>query len=309
MLAKKLKIWLNKRSNKGVYMPYLYLTFAVTSIGLSSVIGGFFNKKNEGVKGASSLYSFLISLAVFLFWAIVFCFDRTLNAKVIWFSLMFGAFFALYNISYILAVKSGPIALTGLFSQLSLIGATVWGFFFWGAKPNLLVIIGIILVCISIWLCLYKGKNKEGGVKFNLKWLIFAIILFVSNAGCAIVQKTEQIYFNGNYGNFFMFVATGISAITCLVLWLRDDRSEFKTVVQKSWYMPTLAGAFNGLLNFFVILLASTSLSPSVIYPVIGVGGLMIVTIFSKFAFKEKLLWWQWVGVLIGAIAVAVLSI
>jgi drug/metabolite transporter (DMT)-like permease len=35
----------------------------------------------------------------------------------------------------------------------------------------------------------------------------------------------------------------------------------------------------------------------------------MIVTIFSKFAFKEKLLWWQWVGVLIGAIAVAVLSI
>ena len=290
-------------------MPYLYLTFAVTSIGLSSVIGGFFNKKNEGVKGSSSLYSFLISLAVFLFWAIVFCFDRTLNAKVIWFSLMFGAFFALYNVSYILAVKTGPIALTGLFSQLSLIGATVWGFFFWGAKPNLLVIIGVVLVCISIWLCLYKGKNKGDGEKFNFKWLIFAILAFASNAGCAIVQKTEQIYFNGGYGNFFMFVATGFSAITCLVLWLRDDKKETLKVLKSSWYMPTFAGVFNGLLNFFVILMATTSLSPSLIYPVIGVGGLIILTLFSKFAFKEKLSWWQWLGVGLGAVAVAVLSI
>jgi drug/metabolite transporter (DMT)-like permease len=63
------------------------------------------------------------------------------------------------------------------------------------------------------------------------------------------------------------------------------------------------------LLNYFVILLAATSLSPSLIYPVIGVGSLAVVIMFSLFAFKEKLKWWQWLGLGIGAVATLLLSI
>ena len=57
------------------------------------------------------------------------------------------------------------------------------------------------------------------------------------------------------------------------------------------------------------MLMAVTTLSPSLIYPVIGVGSLAVVTIFSLFVFKEKMHWWQWVGVAVGALAVALLSI
>jgi multidrug transporter EmrE-like cation transporter len=42
---------------------------------------------------------------------------------------------------------------------------------------------------------------------------------------------------------------------------------------------------------------------------VIAVGGLAVTSIFSLVAFKEKLHWWQWVGVAVGAVAVALLSL
>ena len=47
----------------------------------------------------------------------------------------------------------------------------------------------------------------------------------------------------------------------------------------------------------------------SIIYPVLAVGGLIIVTVFSKYVFKEDMRWWQWVGVIVGTLAVGILSI
>ena len=80
-------------------------------------------------------------------------------------------------------------------------------------------------------------------------------------------------------------------------------------MLKDSCIYPIVEGICNVLLNLFVILLASTILSPSMVYPIIGVGGLMIVTLVSIFAFKERLRWWQWLGVVIGAMATALLSI
>ena len=55
---------------------------------------------------------------------------------------------------------------------------------------------------------------------------------------------------------------------------------------------PVAAGVTNVLLNLAVIILATSELSPSLIYPVLAVGGLAVTMLFSIFAFKEKLKWW-----------------
>ncbi len=106
-----------------------------------------------------------------------------------------------------------------------------------------------------------------------------------------------------------MFGATGISVIVCLVLYLRSDRGGDLVVLKKNAVLPICAGVFNGLQNLLVIILASSILSPSLIYPVLCVGGLMITTLSSFFVFKEKMKWWQWLGVLIGTCACGILSI
>ena len=115
--------------------------------------------------------------------------------------------------------------------------------------------------------------------------------------------------YNGQHGNMLMLFAIGFCALAYLVVYLRSDRSDTSTMLKTSWWLPVCAGVCNLILNVFVMLMALTTLSPSLIYPVIGVGGLAVVTIFSLLVFKEKMRWWQWLGVAVGAVAVILLSI
>lgn len=290
-------------------MPYVYLFGSLFFSAFMSVLGAFYNRKNPSVKSASSLYTLLIVASAFSFWAVLFLTDLTYDFKVIWYALIFGCAYATFNVAQICALKAGPLSLTSLFIQLSLVATAIWGFFFWGSSFTVLVAVGLALVVVSICLCLYDKKKDDSDKKFNFKWLFFTTLAFASTTVCAIVQRNEATAFNGQYGNFFMFMATGLSMLFSLIMFLVRDKKGAISVAKKSWYFPVIAGMFNGLHNLTVIFLASTSLSPSLIYPVLGVGGLIVTSLFSLVVFKEKMKWWQWVGVLVGMVACGILSI
>ena len=290
-------------------MPYIYLISSVVCCASESLVGAFYNKKNSEMKDSSPLYSFLAMCSVFVFWTVMFCTDSKMDWNVAWYALLFAGFYTLCNVCMIRALKTGPVLLTSLFLQLSLIGTTVWGFFFWNAKFTLLVAMGLALVVLAIWLCLRTGQKESEGTKINVKWLIYVVFMFIGNAGCSITQRTQQTKFDGEYGNFLMMLATGLSVMICLIIYLKSDRCDSKRIVKGSWYFPVMAGGLNGFLNLFVILLATSPLSSSLVYPVIGVGSLMITTLFSTVVFKEKMRWWQWIGIITGMAAVAILSL
>ncbi|MBQ3571366.1 MAG: hypothetical protein IJA15_00905 [Clostridia bacterium] len=286
---------------------YFYLITSLGFVASSSILAGFYNKKTDGKDGASSLYTLLLMCSVFAFWLVTFLTDLQAHWGVVLYSLLFAGCYVICNVGLINALKVGSVALTSLLMQLALIGVTIWGFIFWQASITPLVICGLLLVVVALFLCLWKGKNANE--KFNFKWLFYALLMFVGNAGCAIVQKTQQMQFDGKYGGFLMLIATGISLIISVVSYLRDKKFTDKKLLLQTCAFPVSAGICNGLLNLFVIILATSTLSPSLIYPVIAIGGLMLTTVFSAFIFKEKMYWWQWLGVLVGTVAVGILSI
>ena len=288
-------------------MPYVYLLVSVFMGASSSVFGKFFGRKNEGVKDATKLYNFLQLTSVFSIWFILYTFNFSFEVCVLPYCLLFAACFTVCNVGIITALKHGPTTLTALFNSLSLIVTTIWGFLFWETEVSLIVLTGLTLVTIAIYLCLYTGKKEDK--KFSWKWLLFVLMAFLGNAGCSIVQRTQQIQFSGQHKYMLMTFATLLSATACFVIYLCGDKTNSKEILKKSWYFPVTAGICNVVLNLFVMLLATSPLSPSLIYPVIGVGGLMVVTLVSLFVFKEKLKWQQWLGIVIGAIATVLLSI
>lgn len=290
-------------------LPYIYLVGATVFSSVTAIIGGIYNRKNEGRKGGVATYNLILLSSVLLFWLVMFLTDLNVNAKVLPYSLIFGVAYVTCNIVLIQALKTGPVVLTSLILQLSIIGATIWGFFFWdNTEFTLLVGLGLVLVAITLTLCLYNGK-KEGDNKITLKWVIYVFIAFVGNATCTISQKTMIMNCGDSSSNFMMLIAMAVGLIGSLVYFLVVQKSDAKVIVKQTGYMPVVSGLCNGGVNLFVILLATTTLSPSLIYPVISVGGLMITTLFSFFVFKERLRWWQWVGVAVGAVAVTILSI
>lgn len=288
-------------------MPYVYLMISVFMSASSSVFGKIFNKQNETKKDATFFYNFLLLSSVCLGWGILYALDFSFNANVLWYSLLFAICYTVYNIGIINALKHGPTTLTSLLVSLSLLVTTIWGFIFWDAKVTVFVVIGLVLVVFSITLCLYAKENDKKTI--SMKWLFYVALAFFGNAGCTISQRTQQIQYNGAHGKMLMLFATGMSALAYLFIYLKSDKRDTPIMLKTSWWYPVCAGVCNLVLNVFVMLMALTSLSPSLIYPVIGVGGLAVVTVFSLFVFKEKMSWWQWVGVAVGAIATVLLSI
>ncbi len=289
-------------------MPYVYLFFSTFFSASIAVFATFYNRRNEGKKSISPLYNLLWCSCAFLFWLVMFLFDRTLDASVIPYSLLFAAGFVLYTPSIMNALSCGSVALTSFVAQLSLVGVSVWGMIFWGAKPTVLTFVGLALVAISLFLCLYTGKGEKKQ-KISLKWVVFASLVFLSNAVCSIAQKTQQMHHGEKYGNFLMMVALGTASLFCLVMFLRSDKSDAKTIFRQSFYLPMASGVSNAMLNLCVILMAASTLSTSLIYPTLAVGGIALTTLASAFIFKEKMLPSQWIGIAVGAAAMGVLSV
>ena len=282
---------------------------ATGCIAMTSIFGAYYNKKNTQ-ENASALYSFVQLCSVFVGWLILYLTDFSFEVKVMPYSFAFGIGYTLAMVGMIKALESGSVALTSLIMQLSLIGTTIWGFFFWGSEVTWLVVVGLFLVVIALVLCLFDGKesmqNKENNSK---KWLFYVALMFIGNVCCTIVQKTQQLVFDGQYGNQMMCFATLLAFLFCTIRFLRGKKEGSLTILKTSFHFPVLSGVCNVSSNFLVILLAVSPLSPSLVYPVLSVGGLMITMLFSLFAFQEKMKWWQWLGIAIGCCAVVILSI
>lgn len=296
-------------------MLHLYLLLAVNLLVKTAMtlFCKVYSNNTQAVRGASSLFNLIQCVIILLTWGILYFADYSFNASVFWFSLLFGILYFLGNIGYMLAIKNGPLFLSNLFLNLSSVSLVIWGFFFWNAKVNALVIIALVLVVLSVFLCMYHkhdakntGENRE---KITFKWVVFMIMAFVGNAGVGIVSRTQQILYNGQHGNMLMFYGTMIAVIVAVVDFVRVDKSGLKTIEMKQNAYPILAGITNFAVNLMGLYFATTPLSTNLIYPVLGVGCLMLVTVCSKFIFKEKMTKLQWTGILIGAAAIALLSI
>jgi uncharacterized membrane protein len=291
-------------------IDYIYLGLTVVFFSSASIFGGLHSKANKDLKNTTNLYNLSRIVAVFLGWAILFAINPSFDVKVLPYAILFGLGFAICAMGHYNAINTGSIVLSSLILQLSLILTTVWGFFFWGAKFTLLSGLGLTLAVIAIYLCLNNGKEKEQKKKFSFKWLIFALMSMFGNAVCTISQRTQQIKFNGEHGNMLMLFGIAIAVIFYVVDFLRIDKVDAPKMFKSYTIVyPLLDGIFNVLVNLFMIILATSTLSTNIIYPVIAVVGISLVSLFSFVVFKEKLKWWQWVGIAVGVVAVVMLSI
>lgn len=291
-------------------MPYLYLVITVLCASTASIMGAFFNSRTQGKTDTSPVYNLVYGISVLIGWSVLFIMNPSFDAGVIPYSIGFGTCYIICEFGFVKALRTGSVSLSTLILNLALIATTVWGFFFWDTKFTWIVGVGLVLVVIAIWLCLYTGKEK-GETKITLKWLVYSLMAFGGNAGCAIIQRSQQIAFDNKHGNMLMLGGVFMSTVFFIVMYLRSNKKDTRYILKNAAPFPIIAGIGNLLLNVLIIVLARYPVEtpPSIIYPSIAIGSLSITGICSLLIFKEKLKITQWIGIGIGAIAVALLSI
>ncbi|MBQ8868129.1 MAG: EamA family transporter [Oscillospiraceae bacterium] len=288
-------------------MDYIYLIGAALLSAAMSVVNMAFKRRNWGAENTSSFYNLLVSISAFVTWGVFFALDGSFDIRVILYSATYGIFYAMALIGLFKALEYGSASLTSFIKQLSLIAVSIWGFIFWKTPLTVTVVIGLVLIVIALYLCFKPDRNHA--VKTSVKWVVFALLLLVGNAGCSIIQKYQQAAFDTKYGSTLMFFGIGFATIFCLAKYLKDKKPDFKMLSKSSLVLPVVSGISSALLNNFIILMLSTALSESVIFPVIAVGGMILTTLFSVLVYKERLGKLEWAGLAVGAVALVFLNV
>ena len=296
---------INKMTSE-VFMDILLLAAAVLFSALgSTILPGFYTRKNVGLRGQGDLYNLCRHLGILVFWGIYYAFNFSFEPAVLPYCLLIAIGYV--SCFWILdAMACGPVSLTSLFVSLSLVVSSVYGFFFWNSPVTPLSVAGLCLVVLSLWLALHKGR---GQAPVSRKWLLLVAVFFTGNSAYSIGQRAQQAAWNGEHRGQLMFFGLLLTCVGALLRYLVRRRKGFDKIPVKTVAIPFAASVINGFYNLFVMMLATRPLSPSIIYPSIAVGALALTSLFSLAVLKEKMKWWQWLGIAVGTVAVGLLSI
>lgn len=294
-------------------MNYAILSIATVMFAAQSVIIKRYNILNAERKSAVPLYQLLFFAACCIFYAVYSVADFSFDIAVLPYAAGFAFCFFTAVFSMAAALKTGPVSLTSLFVQCSITLTVLYGFIFWGEQVTPMAVAGLVLFLITMGFCLLgggrKGEKEEGGAaKISKKWLAFALVMTAANAACLIIQKTQQLVFDGQYKNMFMLAAVFFSVLIAAVYFLISNKEGTAVMVKRCSYFPIAAGICNSCVNLFLMILA-TRLKSGVVYPVVGIGSLVILLFMSKLLFKEKITLPQWAGMGVGFISIVLLSV
>ena len=298
-------------------MAYFLMIVCVVTCTIQSPFKKLYQKKSN--KG-TFLFVSLITLAAACFFAgacVVQGFSFELAALP--YSLMFAFALSICNVTSVLALRYGSLALTSLISSYSLMVPTIYGFLRFGEHVFVSQLIGLALLVVSLYMTNMVKKQptaEEGQEKEEQKskkntfvlWLVMAIAMALSNAMCTIVQREEQVRFDGAYKNEFMLIALLTSFAAMLTIGLVRERRDATPVMKFGALPAVLTGAANGATNLLVMICTAT-IATSIFYPVISGGGMVLAYIISVTLFKEKFTTMQKIGILLGVASLLFLNI
>lgn len=281
-------------------MNAIYLTLIILGCTAQNITKKAYAQKTTG---GVFFFNALTSLSAMLFFAVT-------SGKLEWdmgvlpYSIAFAVFHSVVMIFSVLAITCGSLSLTTLITSYSLMLPALYGLIFLHDPVSFGLVPGFILLMLSLVLINQKGD----GSPVTLKWIIFVTLAFIANGMCSVVQKMQQIAFDGAYKSEFMIIALATSTIAMSIFAVLKERGDIRTYVKYGWLPGILCGLFNGLSNLFVMIL-SGRMSLSLMFPLISDGGIITTYIISRFFYRERLSKRQLAGFLLGVVSVVFLNI
>ena len=234
-------------------------------------------------------------------------------------SLLYAVFTLGAQVSLMLAVSSGSVAISSLFYSCGFILPTLFGAIYYNEGITVLSVIGIFLILLSFVLSTTREKN----VKVNVKWLVMAISGMLCSGVVGIIQKLFMNEYKNSSLNVFLILAFAFTVVigSIIIAIFKYGENKKKTcsinnqekpVSSQSRYVVVILcvvlGVALGLANKLNTYLSGVF--PSVIsFPVINGGTIFMTTVFSVLLFKERLSTMQKVGLAIGFIAIIITAI
>ncbi|HZJ82203.1 MAG TPA: EamA family transporter [Clostridia bacterium] len=256
------------------------------------------------------LFNFIyFSLTVLILW-ILSGGIKSLNPYTLWMGISFGIVFIGAIFSYMKAMELGPLSYSALFNSFGLLIPIIFGLFFWNEKIKLIQLSGLLLLLATFYLG--NEPNEDGDKKQSGLWFVFCFFAFIGNGALMVISKGQQVLVIGEEVYEFLIIAFGTAAIISLLLFCWNHLYRKQEIEHfKSWsfaWVSIIAAISTAIGNWLMLLL--TTRVPSVVqFPTINGGMVFLSTLASSIIFKEKLSKKAMLGLLIGLMALVLLSL
>ncbi len=286
-------------------MEYLLIPLACFLAAAKILIQSKFAKDKSRTPVDAIFFNGIIFLtgAVFL-WLVL---DVQITAAALLAGLIIGAVNLSYQLFYVSAFACGPISLTTLISSVSMVVPIVFSAIVYHEPLNVSRALGILATIASLYFSTVQlGKNK-----FHLKWILFTALAFLANCTSTILMKVYLKSFAVGDSSSFVAVHFTSSAILSLLLYLiltgRGKRCTYpigKAVVFTGVSIGVILGCFNLIYAY-----AMSVLDATLLLPLYNGATTLLVTLGSALLMKERLNRRQYIGVLLGIIAIVLMSL
>lgn len=222
-----------------------------------------------------------------------------------WFvyAIIIGFIFIFTFLLFALSSQKAGVAITAVFSKMSVIIPVIAGTLLFSETLNLLKILGIVFTLAAFILIFYK-KEKN---KIQLSIIILPILIFFANG--FIDTFLKYVEFNHIAGDYTLFLTTGFMT-ACIIGVIISAFKYFKT--KKKFSKPTiLGGVILGILNYtttYFLFLAMSQFQSNVLFPITNIGIVMLSALFGLILFREKLSKTNWAGILLSILAILMIA-
>ena len=180
--------------------------------------------------------------------------------------------------------------LSSAFSKLGLLVPLALSILFWGERPGVLQIIGLLLVLAAVWIISGKEENArtgKGGIDEKKQLFLLIAVLLCFGMADAMAKVFERLG-NREMDSAYFFILFCTAAILAVGLLLREKKRTGSKVLLRQ----LLAGIIVGIPNYFssaLLLKALVGLPAILVYPCFSTGTILIVTLISAVFLKERL--------------------
>ena len=284
---------------------YYLLGISVLAASFNSVL---LNKSGVHKKDEIFKFNFLNAIVWYIILAVINKGKIYINAQVLLWGVVYGLTQALFILSKTGAMSSGPVAVTTLVGNSSLLISVLASLVIWKERVTITDVVGLALLLIAIALCTYKRTEST----YQRKWKYYVVFFLVFAASVGVVFKAFGKSGGLDFCGDMMIVSAIVMIVFYLVAMLIVVRKENETTHRQRTYgfiaYALICGVFSCLYNRLNIFL-SGSMDAIIFFPAFNGGVVLLSTLLSLWICKEKLEKRQAIGIALGIIAIAIIGI
>lgn len=290
-------------------MQYVFFLIIIGCALVNNVFKNLFANGKTMTDGDNAIYN-VVACGIGAPMALIGAGFSAISGQSLFMAVLFGSSMAGVAISTIKALRMGPMSLTLLFGDFSMVIPILAGFLLWGESVTPWKAVGILVMFAAIYFMVYQKSGAGEERKKTKTWAVWAMLYGLT---CGLMAFFEAMQTKSGRGESAMFLFWGFTTATLVLLvylFICNRKPETRMTVKLfgpenlNGLLVGIAGGISHIVSMKLLLLMDASL----MYPLKAGICIAANALLGYFLFHEKLSKRQFVGLVLGFVAVMMLT-